>query len=92
MSNAENGNNGPQFSSAALITSGAMVGGGTVLALAGLAVGGGHLLWTTRQWIRDLEVPLNELAKIKWGQTRAAVSAGTAAWQNGSPTNPASGS
>jgi hypothetical protein len=83
MSNADNGKNGPQLSRVPLITSAALVGGGTVLILAGLAVGGGHLVWATRQWVREMEMPPSELAKIKWSQARTAVSAGAAAWQNG---------
>jgi hypothetical protein len=89
MSNADDGKGGPQFSSGPMIVSAAMVGGGTVLVLAGLAVGGGHLMWATRQWIREMEVPPSELARIKWNQARTAVSAGTAAWQNGQRANPA---
>jgi hypothetical protein len=89
MSNAENGKAGPQFSSGPLIASAAMVGAGTVIVLVGLAVGGGHLLWATRQWVSEMEVPPSELARIKWSQARAAVSAGAAAWQNGSPVTSA---
>jgi hypothetical protein len=89
MSSAENGESGAQFSSGPLIAGAAMVRTGTVLLLAGLAVGGGHLLLATRQWIREMEVPPSELAKLKWGQARAAVTAGTAAWQNGSRATPA---
>ena len=90
MSNGENTKSGPQFSSGPLIVSAALVGAGTLIVLAGLAVGGGHLAWATRQWVRELEVPPSELAKIKWSQARAAVSAGTAAWQNGTESDPAS--
>ena len=57
MSNGENRTNGPQFRTAPLITSAVMVGAGTLIALAGLAVGGGHLLSVTRQWINEMEVP-----------------------------------
>ena len=39
MSNGENRTNGPQLRTAPLITSAAMVGGGTLIAVAGLAVG-----------------------------------------------------
>jgi hypothetical protein len=83
MSNADNGKNGPQLGRVPLITSAALLGGGTVLVLAGLVLGGGHLVWATRQWIREMDVPPSELAKIKWSQARTAVSAGAAAWQNG---------
>ena len=90
MSNGENRTNGPQFRTAPLITSAAMVGGGTLIALAGLAVGGGHLLSATRQWINEMEVPPSELARLKWTQARTAMAAGAAAWQNGTqPSSPA---
>ena len=96
MSNGENRTNGPQFRTAPLIISAAMVGGGTLIALAGLAVGGGHLLSVTRQWINEMEVPPSELARLKWTQARTAMAAGAATWQNGtqsqsSPAIPANG-
>jgi hypothetical protein len=52
-------------------------------------VGGSHLLSATRRWVREMEVPPSELAKMKYAQARAAVTAGTAAWQNGSQTQAA---
>ena len=54
-----------------------------MIVLAGLAVGGGHLLSAIRQWVAEMETPPRELARIKWNQARTAVAAGTAAWQNG---------
>jgi hypothetical protein len=96
MSNGENRTNGPQFRTAPLIISAVMVGGGTLIALTGLAVGGAHLLSVTRQWINEMEVPPSELARLKWTQARAAMAAGAAAWQDGtqsqsSPAIPANG-
>ena len=96
MNNGENRTNGPQFRTAPMIISAAMVGGGTLIALAGLAVGGGHLLSVTRQWINEMEVPPSELARLKWTQARTAMAAGAAAWQDGtqsqsSPAIPANG-
>ena len=88
MSNGENRTNGPQFRTAPLITSAAMIGAGTLIALAGLAVGGGHLLSATRRWVNEMEVPPSELAKIKWTQAKAAVSAGAQAWQDGTQAVP----
>jgi len=88
MSNGENRTNGPQFRTAPLITSAVMVGVGTMIALAGLAVGGGHLLSVTRQWVNEMEVPPSELARLKWTQARAAMAAGAAAWQNGRAFSP----
>jgi hypothetical protein len=88
MSNDENRRSGPQFRSAPLITSAAMVGAGTLIALTGLAIGGGHLLSATRQWINEMEVPPSELARLKWTRARAAMAAGAAAWQNGPQNQP----
>jgi hypothetical protein len=57
-------------------------------ALAGLIVGGSHMLAATRKWVREMEVPPSEVAKAKWAQARAAASAGADAWR----TLPADGS
>jgi hypothetical protein len=90
MSNGENRTGGPQFSTATLITSAAMVGGGTMIVMAGLALGGGHMLSATRRWVNEMEVPPSQLAKMKWTQARAAMTAGSQAWQkNGSGPVPA---
>lgn len=89
MGNGENRRNGPQFRTAPLITSAVMVGTGTLIALTGLAIGGGHLLSATRQWINEMEVPPSELARLKWTQARAAMAAGAAAWQNGTQSDSA---
>jgi hypothetical protein len=66
-----------------LITGGALIAAGALIALAGMAVGGSHVVGATRRWIREMEVPPGELAKIKWAQARTAAAAGAAAWQNG---------
>ena len=79
----EKSNSWPTFRSGLLITGGSLIGAGALIALAGLAVGGMHVVSATRQWIREMEVPPGELAKIKWTQARTAAAAGAAAWQNG---------
>jgi hypothetical protein len=73
----------PTFRSGLLITGGSLIGAGALIALAGLAIGGTHVVSATRQWIKEMEVPPSELARIKWAQTRSAAAAGAAAWQNG---------
>jgi hypothetical protein len=92
MSSRENGKSGPQVRAGPPITSAALAGAGTLIGLAGLAVGSTHLLTAIRQWIGELEVPPSELARLKWTQTKAAVAAGAAAWQNGPDGNPPNGS
>ena len=86
MSNGENSSSGPQFRTGPLIVSAALVGAGTLIALAGLAVGGGYIASATRQWVREMETPPSEVARQKWAQARAAMAAGTSAWQNGTQT------
>ena len=85
MSNNEIGGGGPRFRTATLITSAAMVGGGTIIALAGLALGAAHMMTSTRRWFKDMDVTVSQLALNKLTQARAAMSAGSQAWQkNGS--------
>ncbi|HEY6312942.1 MAG TPA: hypothetical protein VIY52_19370 [Streptosporangiaceae bacterium] len=81
--NTEKSNSLPTFRAGMLITGGALIGAGALIALAGMAVGGSHVVGATRRWIRDMDVPPGELAKIKWAQARTAAAAGAAAWQNG---------
>ncbi len=83
--NSQRSSNLPEFRTGPLITSAALVGAGTILAMAGLAVGGSHLFAATRRWIQAMEVPPSEIAKAKWAQARTAAEAGTAAWRNGVP-------
>ena len=73
----------PELRTGPLVTGAALFGAGALLALAGLAVGGSHLVLATRQWIREMEMPPKEQARIKWAQAKNAAAAGTAAWQNG---------
>lgn len=92
MTDTENRRAGPQLRSGPLITGTALVGAGALLALAGLAVGAAHLLSATRRWIRELDVPPSELAKLKWAQAKATAAAGASAWQDGPPARPAANS
>jgi len=82
-SSSQNSNSWPELRTGPLITGAVLVGAGTLIALAGLAVGGSHLLAATRRWIREMDVPPAELAKMKWAQAKNAASAGAAAWQDG---------
>lgn len=85
MTNNDGRRRGPQLRSGPLVTGAALVGAGGLLALAGLAVGGSHLISAIRQWVREMEVPPSELARQKWAKAQAAAMAGANAWQNGLP-------
>ena len=82
MTNDATRSTGPQFSSGPLITSAVLVGVGTLIALAGLAVGGSHLMSVTRRWIREMEVPPSELAELNMRTPKPRFRR-TSAWRNG---------
>jgi hypothetical protein len=90
MTENENGSNRTQLRAGLLITGAALVGAGALIAVAGLAVGGTHLLSVARRRVSEMEVPPSELAKLRWTQAKAAATAGAAAWQNGIPARQAS--
>ena len=68
-----------------------LVGGGVLVALGGLlgftgmALVSSALISATRQWIDHLERPPSEIARRRWEQTKAAASAGAAAWRDSPP-------
>lgn len=74
---------GLQLRSGPLIAGAALAGAGTMLVLAGMAVGSSHLMAATRRYVREMEMTPRELARLKLAQARAAAAAGSAAWQNG---------
>ena len=71
----------PQVNSGPLITGGVLIGIGAVVAFAGLAVAGTHLVTATRAWIKELETPPSELARLKWEQAKTAASSGASTWR-----------
>ena len=87
MSTSDDSTNGTQFQAAPLIISAVLVGAGTLIAFAGLTVGATYVISVTRRRIQQMEVPPSELARMKWTQAKAAVSAGASAWQNGTRTS-----
>jgi hypothetical protein len=70
---------------------GLLVGGGVLVALGGLLgfTGMGLLITAlmsaTRRWVDRLEQPPGDIARRKWQQTKAAASAGAAAWRDNPP-------
>jgi hypothetical protein len=70
---------------------GLLVGGGVLVALGGLLGFTGMtllvsaLISATRRWVDHLEQPPSDIARRKWQQTKAAASAGAAAWRDNPP-------
>ena len=69
-----------QLRSGPLITGAALVAAGGLLAL---AISSSHVLTASRRWVREMEVPPSEVARLKWAQAKAAAAAGAGAWRNG---------
>jgi hypothetical protein len=61
---------------------GILVGVGAVVAFAGLAVAGTHVFAATRAWVKELETPPSELARLKWEQAKHAALSGAATWRD----------
>jgi hypothetical protein len=74
--------NWPQVRSGPLMVGGVLIGIGAVVAIAGVAVAGTHLTAATRAWIKELETPPGQLARLKWEQARSAAAAGAAGWRD----------
>ena len=72
---------GIRLQSGPMVASATLVGAGAVLAIAGLAVGGSHLVQAVRRWVQEMEVPPSERAKMTMAQAKAAATAGADAWQ-----------
>jgi len=71
----------PKVRSGPLMAGGILIGAGTLLALAGLAVAGAHVAAATRAWMEELETPPGELARLRWEQAKTAAAAGAATWR-----------
>lgn len=71
-----------------LVGGAVLIGVGALLSFAGTLLGAFAILSATRQWVRQLEQPPSEIAKLKLQQARAAASAGAAAWRSGPPVQP----
>ena len=71
----------PQVQSGPLITGGVLIGIGAMVALAGVAIAGSHVAAATRTWIKELEIPPGELARLKWEQAKTAAASGVTTWR-----------
>jgi hypothetical protein len=71
----------PAVESGPLIAGGVLIGLGSLLALAGLAVAGTHIAMATRRWVNDMDVPPSQLAKLRWEQAKDAATDGATSWR-----------
>lgn len=80
-SNSQPAREWPQVRSGPLIAGGVLVGVGAMVAFAGLAVAGVHVVSAVRAWIEELEIPPRQLAKLKWEQAKTAAASGATTWR-----------
>jgi hypothetical protein len=66
-----------------LLAGAVLIGVGSLLGLAGLAIAGAALTAAARRYVDSMEVPPSELARQNLAKARAAASAGVSAWRNG---------
>jgi hypothetical protein len=71
----------PQVRSGPLVVGGILTGIGAMAAIAGVAVAGTRVVAATRAWIKELETPPGQLARLRWEQAKTAVTAGAATWR-----------
>jgi hypothetical protein len=69
-----------------VVGAGVLIGTGGLLAFTGVLLLSSAVVSATRQWVKQLEQPPSELAKLKWRQARTATTAGARAWRSGPPT------
>ena len=74
--------NWPQVRSGPLVVGGILIGIGAVVAMAGVAIAGTHVVAATRAWINELETPPSQLARLKWEQAKTAAASGAATWRD----------
>jgi hypothetical protein len=76
---------GIQFSTGPLVLSAVLVGVGSILAIAGFAIGGMTLISAARRRVQEMDQPPAELLRQQWEKTKAATAAGASAWHDGTP-------
>jgi len=79
--NTQSAGTWPELQSGPLLTGAVLIGIGVAVAAAGMAVAGLHVAAATRTWIRELEIPPSELAKLKWEQAKSTAAAGASHWR-----------
>jgi hypothetical protein len=71
----------PKVRTGPLMAGGILAGIGALVAMAGVAVAGTHVVASTRAWVKELETPPGQLARLRWEQAKTAAAAGAATWR-----------
>jgi hypothetical protein len=76
-----------QLNRSLIVGGGVLVAVGGLLGFAGMALLSTALISATRQWVDHLDKPPSQMARERWEQTKAAATAGAAAWRNAPPSS-----
>lgn len=68
-----------------VVAAGVLIGVGSLLGFAGMAVGSGAILAASRRWLRHKDVHPRDLAAQAWRRTTEASRAGAQAWRATAP-------
>ena len=79
--NTQSAGTWPELQSGPLITGAVLIGIGVAAATVGMAIVGLHVAAATRTWVRELEIPPSELAKLRWEQAKSSAAAGATHWR-----------
>ncbi len=83
MTDQEVSSEGFSVQTGPLLAGAVLIGIGSLLGLAGLAIAGATLGAAARRYVNGMEVPPSQLAKQQLAKARAAASAGASVWRNG---------
>jgi hypothetical protein len=83
MTDQEMASEGFSVPTGPLVAGAVLIGIGSLLGLAGLAIAGAALGAAARRYVNRMEVPPSELARQNLAKARAAAGAGVSAWRNG---------
>jgi hypothetical protein len=83
MADQEELTQGFALNTAPLLAGAVLIGIGSLLGLAGLAIAGATLTAAARRYVNSMEVPPSQLARQQLAKARAAASAGAGAWRDG---------
>jgi hypothetical protein len=83
MTDQEMSSGGFSVNTGPLLAGAVLIGIGSLIGLAGLAISGATLAAAARRWVDNMEVPPSQLAQQHLAKVRAAASAGASAWRNG---------
>jgi hypothetical protein len=83
MADQEELTRGFALNTAPLLAGAVLIGIGSLLGLAGLAIAGATLTAAARRYVDSMEVPPSQVARQQLAKARAAASAGASAWRDG---------